>query len=80
MLTNTDTVIGAVDQVSGQLVAFARVLTDGVFKALIYDVIVAPDFRNRGLGTRLEDAIREHPQLRDERHLEPYCLPEMSPL
>ncbi len=79
MLTNIDIVLGAVDQVSGQLVAFARVLTDGVFKAKIFDVIVAPDFRNRGLGTQLMNAIRENPQLRDVRNLELYCLPEMAP-
>jgi GNAT superfamily N-acetyltransferase len=79
MLTNTVIVIGAEEQISGRLVAFVRVLTDGVFRALIFDVIVAPDFRNRGLGTKLMETIREHPQLRDVRHLELYCLPEMAP-
>jgi hypothetical protein len=33
----------------GQLVGFARAITDGVFKAIIVDVIVAPEHRNRGV-------------------------------
>ena len=58
MLTNTDEVIGSVDQTTDQLVGFARVLTDGVSKALILDVIVAPDFRNQRLASQLRGAIR----------------------
>lgn len=73
MLTNTDVVIGAVDQISGRLVAFARALTDGVFKAIIFDVIVAPDVRNRSLGTQIMNAVRENSQLHDVRQLELYC-------
>lgn len=64
---------------SGELAAFARVLTDGVYKALIFDVIVAPAHRRSGLGERLVRRIASHPRLADVRHHELYCLPELVP-
>jgi GNAT superfamily N-acetyltransferase len=61
------------------LVAFARVLTDGVFKALIFDVIVADRCRGLQLGRRLLEEVKAHPRLTDIRHFELYCLPELAP-
>ena len=54
-------------------------LSDRVYKALIFDVIVAPDQRHAGLGKRLLDRILGHPELQDVRSFELYCLPEMAP-
>jgi GNAT superfamily N-acetyltransferase len=79
MLGGSDYVFGLCANPGGQLAAFARVLTDGVFKALLFDVIVAPGFRDQGLGRRLMDCIIGHPTLGHVRHLELYCLPEMVP-
>jgi GNAT superfamily N-acetyltransferase len=78
MLDGSDLVVGFC-RPEGGLVAFARVLTDGVFKAIIFDVIVHPGVRGRGLGRRLIERIITHPSIRDVRHLELYCLPEMIP-
>ena len=39
MLQHTDLVVGACTDPGGELVGFTRVLTDRVFKALIFDVI-----------------------------------------
>jgi predicted GNAT family N-acyltransferase len=61
-----------------RLVAFARVLTDGVFKTLIFDVIVAAPCRNEGLGRALMTRIIEHPAIARVRHLELYCRPELK--
>lgn len=62
-----------------ELVAFARVLTDFTFKALIFDVIVAPSYRDAGLGDRLMQLIVGHEQLKDVGSFELYCLPDMMP-
>lgn len=75
---NSDFVFALVDE-ADRLVAFARVLTDKVFKALIFDVIVRSDHRGEGLGRRLMDHIVRHPELESVRHLELYCLPDMVP-
>jgi predicted GNAT family N-acyltransferase len=62
-----------------QLLAFARVLTDGVFKAFLFDVIIAPENRNHGLGRELLNAIKSHPRIRPVKHLELYCVAELIP-
>jgi hypothetical protein len=62
-----------------RLVAFARVLTDGIFKAIVFDVIVAVSHRGEGLGAGLMNAIIDHPAIHAVRHLELYCLPDMVP-
>ena len=48
-----------------ELIAFARVISDGAIYALIVDVMVHPAFQSRGLGSRfvkhiLEDLKLEH--------------------
>ena len=59
------------------LVGFARVLTDFTFKALIFDVIVRNDHRRTGLGDQLMCLVKSHEKLRQVKHFELYCLPEM---
>jgi GNAT superfamily N-acetyltransferase len=36
-----------------RLVGFGRVVTDFVMHAMIYDMIVLPDYQGRGIGTRI---------------------------
>jgi predicted GNAT family N-acyltransferase len=60
-----------------QLVGFSRVLTDFIFKALIFDVIVSEDKRGQGLGNQLLTLIKNHEQLKSVKHFELYCVPEM---
>lgn len=79
MLHHTDLVVGVCADPGGQLVGFARVLTDRVFKALIFDVIVAQAHRQTGLGRRLIQYVIDHSMLADVRHIELYCRPELIP-
>jgi len=53
------------DNESGDPLAAARVLTDYVYYAMVYDVIVAEDRRSDGLGTDLMAAVVAHPRLQD---------------
>jgi len=68
--------IGLVDT-RDELVGFARVLTDYTFKAMIFDVIVRADHRKTGLGDKLLKLIKSHEKLKQVKHFELYCLPEM---
>ena len=77
MLAHTDLVVGVCADPGGELVGFARVLTDRAFKALIFDVIVAKAHRNTGLGRRLVQHVLDHPMLADVGHIELYCRPEL---
>lgn len=79
MLKNCDLLFALVNTENDQLVGFARVLTDYVFKALILDVIVDESQRGSGLGRRLVEAITNHPALKEVRHLELYCRPDKVP-
>jgi predicted GNAT family N-acyltransferase len=79
MLQHTDLVVGVCAEPGGQLVGFARVLTDRAFKALIFDVIVAQAHRHTGLGQRLVQYVLDHPMLAQVAHIELYCKPELIP-
>ena len=79
MLQHSNVIVAFGDDETGRLIAFARVLTDYVYKALIFDVIVEDSYQKTGLGRALMNAIVNHPSLKDVRHLELYCLPEMIP-
>jgi predicted GNAT family N-acyltransferase len=60
-LENTPLAVGLRED--GELIAAARVLTDFVYYAKVYDVIVADSRRGEGLGERLMNAITDHPNL-----------------
>lgn len=78
MLVASDIVIGLVDECD-RLVGFTRVLTDFVYRAFIFDVIVNPTHRNQGLGKKLLDSVIHHPRLQAVECFGLYCLPEMVP-
>ena len=69
--------IGLIDK-NGALQAFARVVTDYIFKAFIFDVIVAEQCRKQGLGDKLIDLIKGHKNLESVKSFELYCLPELE--
>jgi hypothetical protein len=70
--------IGIIDE-NGSLQGFARVITDFIFKALIFDVIVSEDQRAIGLGGQLIGLVKSHQKLRSVKHFELYCLSELEP-
>ena len=68
--------VGFVDE-RNVLVAYARVLTDFTFKAMVFDVIVSKGYRGKGLGDKLIERIKNHEKLSSVKCIELYCLPEM---
>ena len=64
----------------GNLVGFARAITDGVFKAIIADVIVTPDHRGKGIVKMLMDALLTHKALSGIEDFELYCQPDLREL
>jgi GNAT superfamily N-acetyltransferase len=57
MLAATDELFVLVEVASDRLVGFTRALSDGVYRAFVYDVVVLPEYRGRGLGELLVDAL-----------------------
>jgi ribosomal protein S18 acetylase RimI-like enzyme len=62
MLAHTDLAISAWD--GPRLVGFGRVLTDYVYRASIWDVIVDPDYQGQDIGTQIMHRILHHPSLK----------------
>ena len=53
-------------------------LSDGVYKALLFDVICRQDQRGTGLAAAFYD-VTHHPAVKKVQHLELYCKDEMLP-
>lgn len=66
-----------IDNSTQQLVGFARVLTDEVRYAYIYDVMTDESLRGKGIGKMIMNAILSHPQLSRVKYFELTCAPEM---
>jgi ribosomal protein S18 acetylase RimI-like enzyme len=62
MLRHTDVALCAWD--GDQLVGFGRVLTDFVYRATIWDVIVDKAYQKQGIGTEIVQRILHHPRLK----------------
>ncbi len=62
MLRHTDLALCAWD--GDQLVGFGRVLTDFVYRATIWDVIVDKAYQSQGIGTEIVQRILHHPKLK----------------
>ena len=77
MLSGSDMIVAYEDQ--GELIGFSRVLTDFVFKAMIFNLLIAPTHRNRGLGSTMMTDIAQHPALTGVAHFELYALAGMAP-
>ena len=78
VVEGSDIICAVVAGTEASLVGFCRVLADGVYKALVFDVIVSIDHRGRGVGRMLMDAVCAHPVLDGVEMIELYCQPEME--
>ena len=76
MLENTDVVIALLNE-TDNLVGFVRVLTDYIYKATIYDLIVKKDQRGNRLGKLLMYKVIHHSKLQKVRHFDLDCPPDM---
>lgn len=61
MLSHTDLTLCAWD--GERLIGFGRVLTDFVYRATIWDVIVDKAYQGQGIGTEIVKRILNHPRL-----------------
>jgi len=78
MLQYSSIIIGVEDDAK-KLLGFARILTDRIFKAEIYDVIVDQAYRDKGIGTLLMKSILDHPDLVRVKQFNLQCKAEMIP-
>lgn len=63
----------------GDLVGTTRIITDGIYYARIYDVILTPSIRGDGYGEELVRAAREHPILEEVNAVTLSCREGLVP-
>ncbi|KGJ89442.1 GNAT family N-acetyltransferase [Thalassotalea sp. ND16A] len=69
--------IGILDK-DNNLIGFTRIISDFIYKAFIFDVMVNAEQRGNGLGQKLISIVQNHQALKKVKHFELYCLPEME--
>jgi ribosomal protein S18 acetylase RimI-like enzyme len=62
MLTNTSMCFSA--RSGGKLVGFCRIVTDFIYRASLWDVMVHPAHQGKGLGSALVDYALTHPAIK----------------
>ncbi len=60
-ITNSQPVISIRNQ--ERLIGFARATSDGIYRATIWDVVIHPDYRGTGLGSKLVETVLSHPHM-----------------
>lgn len=58
-IQNSNPVISVWD--GNKLIGFARATSDGIYRATIWDVIIDPEYRGAGLGSKLVETVLTHP-------------------
>ncbi|RCJ41041.1 acetyltransferase [Nostoc minutum NIES-26] len=61
-IANSDPVISVWD--GDKLIGFARATSDGIYRATIWDVVIHPDYRGTGLGSKLVEAVLSHTRMK----------------
>ncbi len=61
MLSGSQVVVSAWQ--GSHLVGFGRAASDGVFRAVLWDVVVAEDQQGRGVGRRIVEALLASPEV-----------------
>ncbi|MGK7882373.1 MAG: GNAT family N-acetyltransferase [Crocosphaera sp.] len=79
MLKNSDINLGICEKQSQKLVGFTRVLTDYIYRAVIWDIMVAPSYQKQGLGSQLINKVLHHSKLKNVEVFMLTCLPDMIP-
>lgn len=60
-IANSEPVVSVWD--GEQLVGFARAISDGIYRATVWDVVIHPDYRGAGLGRKLVETVLSHPRM-----------------
>jgi N-acetylglutamate synthase-like GNAT family acetyltransferase len=61
-IANSEPVITIWDE--ARLIGFARATSDGIYRATIWDVVIHPDYRGAGLGSKLVETVLSHKSVR----------------
>lgn len=67
-------IMAIIDSNNGKLIAFARVLSDFIYRAFIYDVIVSKEYRGLKFGKLIVNSILNHKDFINVERIELNCI------
>ena len=56
-----------------KLVGFGRMLSDGIVHAVIFDVIILPEFQRKGIGNKIMEKLLEECKKNKIRDIQLFC-------
>ena len=68
---------GLIENNTQKLIGYARVLTDEIKYAFIFDIMINDQYRSKGLSKIIMDAIFSHPKLKSVINFDLTCAPDM---
>jgi predicted GNAT family N-acyltransferase len=71
MLKNSN-IVALVNTENNEIIAFARFLSDHVYRAMLYDVIVSKKYRGLGFGRQILDAVIKDEKIKNVERIELY--------
>lgn len=71
-------IFGIIEDESKKLIGFARVLTDEIKYAFIFDVMISEAYQGKGFGRILMKSILSHHKLQDIKNFELTCVPDLE--
>lgn len=77
VMLKTSLSFGLIEVNTQNLIGYARVLTDEIKYAFIFDMMVNDQYRNSGLSKIIINAIFAHPNLKKVTHFDLTCAPDM---
>ena len=60
-IANSKPIVTAWD--GDRLIGFSRAVSDGIYRATIWDVVIDPDYQGAGLGRKLVETALMHPHV-----------------
>jgi ribosomal protein S18 acetylase RimI-like enzyme len=78
MLKNSN-IIAFINKNSKEIIGFARFLSDCIYRATIYDVMISKNYRALGYGRILLETLLGHKYLKDIERVELCCRDQMVP-
>ncbi len=78
MLKNSN-IIALINKNSNEIIGFARFLSDYMYRATIYDVMISENYRALGYGRILLETLLEHKYLKNIERVELCCQDPMVP-
>ncbi|WP_078553112.1 GNAT family N-acetyltransferase [Bacillus alkalicellulosilyticus] len=62
-----------------QLIGYGRIISDGVYQALLCDLIVHPSYQGRGIGKMLLNTLIEYCRQQNIRKIQLFCATGKKP-